>query len=127
MQPGTSGSMFSAITEAYPDLTSTTEAYQKVQDLVMVGRKSYQNQQGLLIDKIREYDRWRNSDYINVTLINWIGVPTKILTINTQKDGQPVTLTGEAALNEMRNLVLVKEANDAYDTGVIEPLITPDE
>ncbi len=127
MEPGTSGSMFSAITEAYPDLTATTEAYQKVQDLVMVGREAYQNQQALLIDKIREYDRWRNSDYVNVTIINWIGVPTKVLTINAQQDGKQVTLTGEEALNEMRKLVLVQEANDAYDTGVMEPLITPDE
>ncbi|WP_422390166.1 hypothetical protein [Arthrobacter sp. N1] len=35
--PGTGGARLSAITEAYPDLTASTESYAKVQDQVASG------------------------------------------------------------------------------------------
>lgn len=122
MTPGTSGSMFSAITEAYPDLTATSASYAKVQDLVISGRNAYKNTQNLLLDKIRDYETWTTSGITRSFMVkNLLGAPTDGLraTVGTQ------TFKGQDALDKMNQIVLSGEAIKSYDTGTMEPLITP--
>lgn len=124
MEPGDSGSMFSAIAEAYPDLTATSESYAKVQDLVVSGRNAYKNQQTKLLDMIRDYDSWRNRDFIDSLIVrDWIGAPTDLLKVNVAG----VTYKGEDALEKISEIVLVQDAIDSYDTGIQEPLIGDEE
>lgn len=120
MNPGTDGSMFSAIAEAYPDLTATTESYAKVQDHVVSGRNAYKNKQTKLLDMIRDYETWRETDVINSFIIrSWVGVPTDRLKVTV--DGE--TFTGENALNKISQIVLTRDAVDAYTTGEMDALI----
>lgn len=124
MQPGTGGSMFSAITEAYPDLTATTASYAKVQDLVVSGRNQYRNAQNLLLDKVRDYETWTKSGFVNSYIIkNVLNAPTSDMKVTVGAN----TFRGQDALDKMSQLVLIQEAINSYETGTTEPLIGGDE
>ena len=120
MEPGDKGSLFSAIAEAYPDLTATTESYAKIQDFVISGREAYKNKQSVLLDKIRTYKVWRDSGYVHSTLVKIAGFPSDRMEVHA---GDTV-FTGNAALKEMETLVLISDATDAYKTHTVDPLIT---
>lgn len=123
MEPGDSGSMFSAITEAYPDLTATAESYAKVQDLVVSGREAYKNKQSKLLDMIRDYNTWRETDLFNSWLISTFGLaPSNNLVVKVGSD----TYRGEEALEKISQIVLVQDSIDSYDTGILEPLVDTD-
>lgn len=122
MEPGTGGSMFSAIAEAYPDLTATTETYAKVQDLVISGREAFKNQQSKLIDIINEYKTWTTSDiFRSFVLDTFVGTPTDLMVI--EDGGQ--TYRGQDALDRASRVIITPEVEVIYDTGTQEPLITP--
>lgn len=122
LEPGTGGAMFSAIAEAYPDLTATTATYAKVQDLVVSGRNAYKNKQSKLLDLIRDYNTWRETDLIRSFVVkNVLGFPSGTLSVTDS--GQ--TFTGQAALDKISQIVLTQGAVDAYEDGTQEPLITP--
>jgi len=123
LQPGTGGAMFSAISEAYPDLTASTESYAKVQDLVVSGRDAYKNKQTKLLDQIRDYQAWQETGLIKRQVIASMGFPSKSLRVTDNG----VTYTGEDALARMERIVLTKEAVQAYETGEQAPLITPED
>lgn len=120
MEPGTGGAMFSAISEAYPDLTATTASYAKIQDLVVSGRNSYKNTQNLLLDKIRDYDTWTQQGLVRSFIVkNVLNAPTNDMKITVGTN----TFRGEDALDKMRQLVLSSDAITSYETGVAEPVI----
>lgn len=122
LQPGTGGAMFSAITEAYPDLTASTESYAKVQDLVVSGRDAYKNKQSKLLDQIRDYQTWQNTGLIQRQVIENMGFPSKTLKVTDNG----VTYTGEDALERMERIVLTDQAVEAYETGTQDPLLVPE-
>lgn len=123
LQPGTGGQMFSAITEAYPDLTATSEIYSKVVDQVTSGRNEYKNAQSKLLDLIREYNTWRETGFVESTINDMLGFPGDNLRVTD--NGQ--TYTGQAALDRIERIVLTQEAVESYETGTTGPLITPSE
>ena len=112
-KPGT-GSLFSAIVEAYPDLSNNLNLYDKIVDFLMTERKEYAQQQTKLRDMIREYDTWRKSGVLHRFWVGLAGAPTDAL----EAPANGVTLTGEAALQQMKRLVIHSGAQEAYDTGV---------
>lgn len=121
MQPGTGGSMFSAISEAYPDLTANTAMYAKVQDQVIAGRNSYKNTQNKLIDRARDYETWIQSDIVRSFIVkNILGAPTQNLKINIGE----TTLRGQDALDKLSQPIMSSDAIKSYDTGVSDPVIT---
>lgn len=122
MDPGTGGSMFSAITEAYPDLTQTTKSYEKVQDLVISGRDAFKNKQTKLLDMIRDYDTWRNTGLIRSGFIE-DRFPSDSLAVTDNGE----SYRGEAALERMRNIILTQDTVETYEKGTQEPLILPEE
>ncbi len=115
------GEMFTVISEAYPDLTSTAETYSKVQDAVIDGRDAYKNKQSKLIDMVRDYEDWLEKGLFKSQLVEFLGFPDDYLEVETASG----TLTGEEALDQIKSLVLADEARDAYETGTMEPLISP--
>lgn len=121
MQPGTGGSMFSAISEAYPDLTANTAMYAKVQDQVIAGRNAYKNTQNKLIDRARDYETWIQSDIVRSFIVkNILGAPTQNLKINIGE----TTLRGQDALDKLSQPIMSSDAIKSYDTGVSDPVIT---
>jgi hypothetical protein len=112
-QPGT-GTLFSAITEAYPDLTANAALFAKVQDAVLAGREGFKNKQDKLSDMIRDFDTWRNSGIIRSKVVAMVGSPSG----NLKAAAGDTVLTGQAALDQMNKQVLAGAAIDSYKTGV---------
>jgi hypothetical protein len=119
--PG-SGGLFSAISEAYPDLTATTQSYAKVQDLVESGRNSFKDDQQALLDRLRDYNSWRNNDLFRSIVVGTFGFPTD----NLQARNGSQVLYGKAALEKMSTIITNAETQDAYNSGQSGPLITPE-
>jgi hypothetical protein len=120
MEPGTGGAMFSAISEAYPDLTANTAMYAKVQDQVIAGRNQYRNTQNKLIDRARDYDTWIKTDFLRSFIVkNVLGAPTDDLKITVGQN----TFRGQDALDKLSQPILSGAAIQSYETGVTDPLI----
>ena len=123
LEPGTGGAMFSAIAEAYPDLTATTELYAQVQELVVSGRNAYKNKQSKLLDLIRDYNTYLNQDIFRSWVIDtFIDAPTEDNLVIVDAG---VTYKGEDALEQISQIVLTQDAVDAYESGTQDPLLTP--
>lgn len=120
--PGTDGTMFSAISEAYPDIKENSAAYAKAIDLVDAGREAFKNEQNKLIDQIRSYDTWKASGLIQSTMINALGFPSKTLEARVGTN----VIHGADALDKMKTLILNSSTITSYETGVTDPLITPE-
>lgn len=123
LEPGTGGAMFSAISEAYPDLTATSEVYANVQNLVVSGRNAYKNKQTKLLDMIAGYNTWKEEDlFRKFVLDSIVGAPTdNLAVIDAGK-----SYYGPAALEQISQIVLTQDAVDAYETGTQNPLIMPE-
>ncbi len=109
------GQLISALVEAYPDLKGL-ESYDRVIDAISAGREAYKNKQNVLLDQLREYDRWRRSGIVHKQLVKVMGFPSDGLEarIGTQ------VVTGEAARNQMYVIVLPSDAKQAYESGTFE-------
>ncbi len=120
MEPGTGGAMFSAITEAYPDLKGQLDLYDRIVDFVRTGRDAYKSKQSKLIDMLRVYDYWRQEGLIkSMFLGNFF--PSQAL---NARIGTTVS-RGQAALDQMYIIVLTSDAKKAYETGTDEPMQVP--
>lgn len=116
-QPG-GGELFSAIVEAYPDLSQVGINYQEVQRIVSAGRTRFSNEQSHLLSMVGEYNTWRNSGFIHSMLVGMIGAPSD----NLRADNGTDVVYGEDALDRINDIVRTPEGNDAYRTGQMAPL-----
>jgi hypothetical protein len=122
MTPGTSGSLFSAITEAYPNLDGLSNSYKDIQNYISGGRAGFRDKQSALLDQLRNYDKWRNSGLFHPMWVSMAGFPSSNL--EARVNGQPV-LTGKAAEEKMKQLVLSGDATTSYQTGTDKALTVP--
>lgn len=113
------GQVFSALAEAYPDLTATSEAYQKVQDAIVSGRETFNNKQSRMLDMVRSYNTWVRSGFIDSTIIRNLGFPSDDITVTIGDQ----TWTGEEALRKMGETLKTAEGNAAYESGEMGPII----
>lgn len=119
--PGQGNALISAMIEAYPDLTGLTDQYGVILDTISAGREAYKNDQDRLLDMLRSYDAWRNRGIISSVLINLSGFPSGNLRARVGE----TSVTGQAALDKMYQIVLTSKAVDAYETGELDPLEAP--
>jgi hypothetical protein len=117
-QPG-QGQLFSAITEAYPDLD--LKVYDKIVDQISAGRERYKNKQTKLLDLLRGYDKWRSTGIIQSRLISAAGFPSNSL---EARIGTSVK-HGMEARDQMYLIVLTSDTKKAYETGVDDPISVP--
>ncbi len=120
MNPGTGGAMFSAITEAYPDLKGQLDLYDRIVDFVRSGREAYKQKQSKLIGQLQAYDTWRQEGLIKSMFLGHF-FPSQAL---TARIGTSVT-HGQAALDQMYVIVLTSDTKKAYETGIDEPMQVP--
>lgn len=120
LAPGTGGGMFSAIQEAYPDLTALN-IYDKIVDYVSAGRSGFRNKQSELLDRLRDYDNWRHKGLFHPMWVSFAGFPSSSLEARVGD----TTVTGPAAEEKMKQLVLVGQAGEAYRTGTDQILTVP--
>lgn len=111
-QPG-GGQLFSAITEAYPDITSLNVNYERVQSAVLSGRDAFSNLQTKMLDQVRDYNSWRKRGIIHSQIANLVGAPSDNLEVTIGEN----TFTGKAALNKMKRPLTNSYSDQAYETG----------
>ncbi|MFS0885120.1 hypothetical protein [Aeromicrobium sp. 179-A 4D2 NHS] len=116
-QPG-GGELFSAITEAYPDLSGVSLPYQKVQDAVISGREAFKNKQTKMLDMAREYETWKNSGIIHSRIASMVGAPSDNLVAAIGDDVKK----GQAALDRMKTIVVTAESSKSFESGEMDPL-----
>jgi hypothetical protein len=119
-QPG-QGQLFSAISEAYPDLSTQGDLYDRMVDIIQAGRDGYKNEQNVLLDQLRVYDNWRKKGVFKSMFIRMAGFPSESL---EARIGTAVS-RGSDARDQMYLLVLPGQAVEAYQTGQLEPLTVP--
>lgn len=113
------GALFSAITEAYPDLKGL-DIYDMIFDTIRAGRSDFKNQQDKLLDQLRSYDLWRKQGIIR----SWaLGNYAPSNNLVARVGGTEVT--GKAALAQMYRIVTTSDTTRAYNTGTMEPLTVP--
>lgn len=112
--PGEGNPLFSAIVEQYPDTAGLSKSFQDVLVVINGCRSDFRDSQAKLQANIAAFNKWRTG---SLTVRTFGGeYPTNALEINFE-DG---TLSGKAALAQMRKLVVVSEARSGRDSNVIE-------
>lgn len=115
-QPGGGkNALFSAMVEAYPNTDQLSKTFQDVLTVISGCRTEFKNTQSELQKHVTLFNSWREGSFFNRKL-GAEDYPTNKLAIEV--GGK--TVTGDAALTQMRKLVLVKEAREGRDTGEIE-------
>jgi hypothetical protein len=114
-KPG--GAFVSAMKEAYPDLKGL-DIYDRIITYVSGQREGYKAIQDKLLDMLRTYDTWRESDYFRKVVLGFIGAPTNNLEARIGTE----VWKGEMAEEKMKQIVLTEQATTAYKTGKMEPL-----
>jgi hypothetical protein len=116
------GKLFSAITEAYPDLTGLN-IFDKVSDFVGQMRSKFAQDQAQIAEMIRDYNSWRTTgSFLHPTFVDWAGFPSDALEM--QANGN--TYRGKDALDRMSRPIIGSDTGVIFDTGVDQPALTPE-
>lgn len=110
------GTMFSAIVEQYPDLTSLSSAYERVHNVVVGCRSDYKKIQAKLLDQLQKYDAWRTGSFTVRTFGGEFPSDNLVAQIGTDRSRK-----GQVALDQMYTIVVTKDTVDAYKTGELVP------
>lgn len=113
-KPG-GGSLFSAIAEAYPDTSGLSKSFQDVMIIINGCRTDFRDSQAILQRGVTQFNQWRTGSF-KVRTFGGKNYPNEDLEITVAKE----TVTGKAALKQMRTLVVVEDAQSGRDTGKID-------
>jgi len=115
------GAMFSAIAEAYPDLTKNLDIFDKIADHVSAGREEFRGRQSKLLDETRAYRTWLQQGIFQHMVISYIGFPTDNLQARV---GGKIVAEGSPALNKIEDIVITNSTDSAFTSGRMNPLDT---
>lgn len=118
---GANGALFAAIAEAYPNTDELMKSWNGIQDYIRAQREGYRNQQSKLLDMLREYDTWRETDIIRSAVVRMLGFPSNGLEARVGE----MVYQGEAARQKMYQIILTGKAIEAYNSGEMDPLAIP--
>lgn len=83
---------------------------------------TFRNKQDALLDEACVYEGWSENDIVRGIALDALGFPSKNLEARIGGD----VVTGDAALQRMKTLVLADQAKESFQTGVDRPLIAPE-
>lgn len=110
--------LFSAIKEAYPDL-SGLDIYDRIIDDIQAGRTRFAAEQVQLADQVRRYNSWRKTGGLfHPLFVSWLGFPSDLLEVQIGSK----TLTGAAALQKMNIVIVGGDTVEIFDTGFDKPI-----
>lgn len=116
------GAFFAAVFEAYPEL-GDLNVYDQIVSYVKSQREGYRNMQDKLLDMLRTYDSWRQDGIVQSRVVaTMLGIPSQRLKASIGKD----VVYGEDAYERMLTIVLASQAQEAYETGTMEPMELPE-
>lgn len=112
--PGNSPALISAIVEDYPDMAPFTKVFETSINVLNGCRTDYRDMQTKMQQRINSFEDWRTGSFTVRTFGKEF--PSNGL---RAKKGDSV-LRGEEALEQMFQVVVVKDANEAYETGELD-------
>lgn len=124
-KPGQEGTVntqavFSAIKEAYPDL-SGLGIFDEVLKDIQAGRERFAREQAQMADQVRSYNDWcTTGSLLHPTFVRWAGFPSGILEAQI---GNKV-YHGREALDKMSQVIVGSDTNQIFDSGVDQALPT---
>jgi hypothetical protein len=119
-QPGTvdQQALFSAIKEAYPDLSGLNIFDGLITD-IQAGREAFAKDQETMADMVRSYNAWRTTgSFLHPTFVDWAGFPSDVLEARVGDK----TYKGEEALEKMSKVIVGQDTGEIFDTGNDKPL-----
>lgn len=108
------GALFSAIAEAYPDLSNVNNQFEKVGNVIVGCRTDYRDQQTLLLSKLESFDKWRKGSWTARRYAS--NFPNDSLVARVGKE----RFVGDEALKKMYEIVLTEDTVEAYTSGTID-------
>lgn len=125
-QPGSpqvdNGKLFSAITEAYPDLAGLN-IFDQIMPFITKMRSKFAQDQAQVFEMIKGYNEWRTTgSFLHPTFVNWAGFPSDALEM--QANGN--VYRGKDALDRMSRPIIGSDTGQIFDTGVDQPALTPE-
>lgn len=116
------GKFFSAIREAYPDL-SGLNIYDKILDFVGKMRNKFAQDQAQIQEMIAKYNTWRTTgSFLHPLFVGWIGFPSDSL---EYRAGDKI-YRGQEALDKMGKPIVGSDTNQIFDEGEDKPVHTGD-
>lgn len=117
-----SGKFFSAITEAYPDI-SGVNIYDKILEFVTKMRNKFATDQTQIQEAIQKYDEWRTTgSLLHPWFVSMCGFPSDSLEVIV--NGK--TVRGQEALDMMKRPIVGNDTNRIFDNGVDESAMPQD-
>lgn len=114
------GAMFSAITEAYPDLTQNLSLFDEIAASVRSGRIAFKGKQDQLIDRARVYNRFLEDGLLQRFVVqNLLGHPTAALKARIGTN----VVSGQAALDQIQVIVLTEGTAESFKSGTMAPVV----
>lgn len=108
------GQLFSAIVEAYPDLSGLSDGFDKVLAVVNGCRTDFRGKQTEMLDKLKAYDQWRTGSW---TVRHYgDGFPSN----NLQARIGTTVKRGQDAYDQMFLIVTINGNDEAFETGETE-------
>lgn len=119
------GSLINAlsIVEDNPDVSGIVANYSKVQEVVVSARNAFKNKQTKMQDQARQYETWLKSGMFRSQVVKSQGFPSDDLKITL---GDGTVITGRNALDKMKTPLVDQSTSDAFDSGIMKPMVTPD-
>ncbi len=116
------GKLFSAITEAYPDLAGLN-IFDQIMPFITQMRSKFAQDQAQVAEMIRDYNSWRTTgSFLHPTFVDWAGFPSDALEM--QANGN--VYRGKDALDRMSRPIIGSDTGVIFDTGVDQPALTPE-
>ncbi len=112
-----SPALYSAIKEAYPQVE--LKSYSSIVQFIRANREAFRGQQSILLDKLRNYQSFRNGDIIDSFIVAQLGFPSSQLRVSLA-GGQ--TLLGEAALVQIERIITDDTTRASFADGSMKPL-----
>lgn len=113
-KPG-SGTLFSALSEQYPNTSELSKSYQQVLTIINGCRTDFKDSQSKLQASVANFNKWRTGSWTTRTFGGG-SYPTHDLYVDF-KGGK---LYGKAALEQMSKLVVVSDAQSGRDNNSID-------
>lgn len=113
------GAFFSAVAEAYPQLTEL-HSFDQIMETVAAGRTEFRGRQSLLLDQLRAYDTWRQQGLVrHIVLSSVFHFPSEQLVARV---GGNELARSDAALAMFHRIVITGSTDTAFTTGRQAPL-----
>lgn len=118
------GKLFSAITEAYPDLKGQLDVYDKIVAYVAEGRKIFAQDQIELQEAIAAFNTWKNTgSLLHPMFAGWLFPDDNLEAYN----GNKPPLKGQAALEAMSRPIVGSDTGQIFDEGQDKPIDTKEQ